>query len=205
MLHATAKRIVDVYEGKVNWVYRYFPLGFNNPLVQKEAEAAADVLSSRREKGQSCALCYPWAPIRSRPGYGDSSKAAQKQKRSKAQTTRRDAHRVRKADEKIQWYQQQFERLNNAIHDAATNELLTISDEDEKEPTTKQLHRVMYQATGLRYFYFLCIDKYNARLLVNYSRIDEALLIELANQAGASVFVCGSGGYGGCSKIWLIQ
>ena len=142
----------------------------------------------KKDRAVRCAI----RELRSRPGYGDSTKAARKQKRSKAQTMRRDAHRVRKAEEKIQWYQQQFERLNKGIHDATTNELLTISDEDEKEPTTKQLQRVMYQATGLRYFYSLCIDKYNARLLVKYNRIDEALLVELANQAGASVFVCGS-------------
>ena len=37
--HPTAKKIVEVYDGKVNWVYRHFPLGFHNPLAQKEAEA----------------------------------------------------------------------------------------------------------------------------------------------------------------------
>jgi protein-disulfide isomerase len=37
--HSTAKQIVEAYEGKVNWVYRHFPLGFHNPLAQKEAEA----------------------------------------------------------------------------------------------------------------------------------------------------------------------
>ena len=37
--HPTAKKIVEFYEGKVNWVYRHFPLGFHNPLAQKEAEA----------------------------------------------------------------------------------------------------------------------------------------------------------------------
>ncbi|MBC8259981.1 MAG: DsbA family protein [SAR324 cluster bacterium] len=38
--HPTAKRIVEEYNGKVNWVYRHFPLGFHNPLAQKEAEAS---------------------------------------------------------------------------------------------------------------------------------------------------------------------
>jgi protein-disulfide isomerase len=37
--HPTAKQAVDAYEGKVNWVYRHFPLDFHNPLAQKEAEA----------------------------------------------------------------------------------------------------------------------------------------------------------------------
>lgn len=38
--HATPKAIVDKYAGKVNWVYRHFPLGFHNPHAQKQAEAA---------------------------------------------------------------------------------------------------------------------------------------------------------------------
>src|SRR5215467_3107750 len=38
--HATAKEIVDAYGGKVNWVYRHFPLSMHNPGAQKEAEAS---------------------------------------------------------------------------------------------------------------------------------------------------------------------
>lgn len=38
--HSTARRIVDTSGGKVNWVYRHFPLGFHNPLAQLEAEAS---------------------------------------------------------------------------------------------------------------------------------------------------------------------
>ena len=38
--HPTAKKIVDSYDGQVNWVYRHFPLGFHNPLAQLEAEAS---------------------------------------------------------------------------------------------------------------------------------------------------------------------
>jgi protein-disulfide isomerase len=38
--HSTPKRIVEAYGGKVNWVYRHFPLDFHNPLAQKEAEAS---------------------------------------------------------------------------------------------------------------------------------------------------------------------
>jgi len=38
--HPTAKQIVAMYEGKVNWVYRHFPLDFHNPAAQREAEAA---------------------------------------------------------------------------------------------------------------------------------------------------------------------
>ena len=38
--HAMAKEIVDAYAGKVNWVYRHFPLGMHNPGAEKEAEAS---------------------------------------------------------------------------------------------------------------------------------------------------------------------
>ncbi|MDX1512559.1 MAG: thioredoxin domain-containing protein [Gammaproteobacteria bacterium] len=38
--HATPKEIVDAYDGRVNWVYRHFPLGFHNPGAQKQAEAS---------------------------------------------------------------------------------------------------------------------------------------------------------------------
>lgn len=38
--HPTAKATVEASDGQVNWVYRHFPLGFHNPLAQKEAEAS---------------------------------------------------------------------------------------------------------------------------------------------------------------------
>ena len=38
--HSTAKTLVQEYKGKVNWVYRHFPLGFHNPGAQKQAEAS---------------------------------------------------------------------------------------------------------------------------------------------------------------------
>jgi protein-disulfide isomerase len=38
--HATAKEIVEKYGGKVNWVFRNFPLEFHDPAAQREAEAA---------------------------------------------------------------------------------------------------------------------------------------------------------------------
>lgn len=38
--HPVAKRIIEAFDGKVNWVYRHFPLDFHNPLAQKEAEAS---------------------------------------------------------------------------------------------------------------------------------------------------------------------
>jgi protein-disulfide isomerase len=37
---ATAKEVVESSAGKVNWVYRYFPLEAHNPGAQKEAEAS---------------------------------------------------------------------------------------------------------------------------------------------------------------------
>ncbi|MDA9982133.1 DsbA family protein [Gammaproteobacteria bacterium] len=38
--HPTAKQLVKAYDGKVNWVYRHFPLSFHNPGAQKQAEAS---------------------------------------------------------------------------------------------------------------------------------------------------------------------
>ena len=38
--HPTVKELLDQYDGKVNWVYRHFPLGFHNPGAQKQAEAS---------------------------------------------------------------------------------------------------------------------------------------------------------------------
>ena len=38
--HVTAKQLVDQSEGKVNWVYRHFPLAFHNPGAQKQSEAS---------------------------------------------------------------------------------------------------------------------------------------------------------------------
>jgi protein-disulfide isomerase len=38
--HATAKELVEKYGGKVNWVFRNFPLEFHDPAAQREAEAA---------------------------------------------------------------------------------------------------------------------------------------------------------------------
>ena len=38
--HSTAMEIVDAYAGKVNWIYRHFPLVMHNPGAQKQAEAS---------------------------------------------------------------------------------------------------------------------------------------------------------------------
>lgn len=38
--HSTAKEVVDSSDGRVNWVYRHFPLAFHNPGAQKQAEAS---------------------------------------------------------------------------------------------------------------------------------------------------------------------
>ena len=38
--HETAKEIMKAYDGKINWVYRHFPLPFHNPGAEKEAEAS---------------------------------------------------------------------------------------------------------------------------------------------------------------------
>lgn len=38
--HLTPKAAVEAYGGRVNWVYRHFPLNFHNPGAQKQAEAS---------------------------------------------------------------------------------------------------------------------------------------------------------------------
>lgn len=38
--HNTPKKLVEKYDGQVNWVYRHFPLSFHNPGAQKQAEAS---------------------------------------------------------------------------------------------------------------------------------------------------------------------
>jgi protein-disulfide isomerase len=38
--HPTAKEIIDSYGGKVNWVYRHFPLPMHDPGAQVQAEAS---------------------------------------------------------------------------------------------------------------------------------------------------------------------
>ena len=38
--HPTVERLVDEYDGQVNWVYRHFPLSFHDPLATKAAEGS---------------------------------------------------------------------------------------------------------------------------------------------------------------------
>ena len=38
--HASAKRLVEAYDGKVNWVYRHFPLSFHDPGATKQSVAS---------------------------------------------------------------------------------------------------------------------------------------------------------------------
>jgi len=38
--HETVHKIIEGYDGKVNWVYRHYPLQIHNPGAQKEAEAS---------------------------------------------------------------------------------------------------------------------------------------------------------------------
>ncbi len=38
--HKRVKSVVELYGGRVNWVYRHFPLNIHNPGAQKQAEAS---------------------------------------------------------------------------------------------------------------------------------------------------------------------
>jgi len=44
--HPTAQKVVDANNGKVNWIYRHYPLSFHNPLATQQAlasECAAEI------------------------------------------------------------------------------------------------------------------------------------------------------------------
>ena len=49
--HSTAMELVTSYDGKVNWVFRHFPLAMHNPAAQKQAEAAE--CASEQKGGQA--------------------------------------------------------------------------------------------------------------------------------------------------------
>ncbi|MEZ5614797.1 MAG: DsbA family protein [Rhodocyclaceae bacterium] len=38
--HGTPASVLERYDGRVNWVYRHFPLGFHNPAARREAIAS---------------------------------------------------------------------------------------------------------------------------------------------------------------------
>lgn len=38
--HPTARELVDASDGRINWVYRHFPLAMHNPGAQQQAEAS---------------------------------------------------------------------------------------------------------------------------------------------------------------------
>lgn len=38
--HETAKKVEKEFRGKINWVYRHYPLAFHNPGAKKQAEAS---------------------------------------------------------------------------------------------------------------------------------------------------------------------
>jgi protein-disulfide isomerase len=69
--HATPKKLVDQYEGRVNWVYRHFPLPFHNPVAQKAAEASECIA----ELGGNDAFWTFTDALYARGPVGDESKA----------------------------------------------------------------------------------------------------------------------------------
>ena len=58
------------------------------------------------------------------------------------------------ADERVQWYDEQYRRLDLAIINLQTDKLLSNLDDMEKAPSAKQTQRLVQQAMGLRHLYF---------------------------------------------------
>ena len=59
--------MVEIYGGRVNWVYRHFPLPFHNPVAQKAAEASECVT----ELGGNEAFWYFTDALYARGPIGD--------------------------------------------------------------------------------------------------------------------------------------
>jgi len=49
--HGTMNEVLEKFDGKVNWIYRHFPLGFHDPIATKQAEASecvADLVGTEK-------------------------------------------------------------------------------------------------------------------------------------------------------------
>lgn len=51
VFHQTATELVKDYDGKLNWVYRHFPLGFHEPMASKLAVASECVAEQKGDAG----------------------------------------------------------------------------------------------------------------------------------------------------------
>lgn len=62
--HATAKEVVEAYDGKVNWVYRHFPLPGHNPSATQKAIAVecANELSGSKAFWEMSDILYEEMP-----------------------------------------------------------------------------------------------------------------------------------------------
>ena len=63
--HETAKQVVQAYDGRVNWVFRHYPLPFHNPAAQREAEASecAAELGGNKSFWDYADLIYARTPL----------------------------------------------------------------------------------------------------------------------------------------------
>jgi hypothetical protein len=95
------------------------------------------------------------------------------------------------ADLLAEWACEQHNRLQTAIAELQTNELLTNLDEMEGQPSAKQAQQVMMQAMGLRRYYELCRNKPVARAVFRHSNVADELMLSLAIKAGEGIGVSG--------------
>ena len=82
----------------------------------------------------------------------------------------------------MRWYQDQFNWLDLAINDLATDNLLSGLSDMDGAPSAEQQQRLMQQAMGLMYLYFLMSHRECARIDFSDGKLAEKRLLEVAEE-----------------------